>query len=1151
MKNINVLFFSLLIITFINTKIEAQSWMQALNGDLDTLNFFRVQKDFNNYWEEHSNEFEVDNEANEFEEKVEEEGIYGRYKEWERFWDKRINADGSFPKSGHLIKERRKYFNQQKEKALSNYIANWTPFLTGNTTSTGRGRIDCIAINPVDSNIIWAGSPTGGLWKSIDGGENWTTNTDTFEVIGISDIAINPQNPDIIYVATGDRDSYKCYSTGVLKSIDGGITWQQTGLNTSLQYFTYGNTIYKLIINPNNPNILFAATRYGLWRTTDSGINWTSLLPFDDYRFKDAAFQPNNPTTIYTVSSSPSSGVSLYKSTNSGNSFSIITTGLPQINLSNTRLAITAADPNYLYLLASNQVDYQGLYLSTDAGNSFNLQSNSPNILGYSCIDPPAGDGQGWYDLALSVSPVDKDIVFVGGISIWKSFDAGVNWTLSGCWDYQNPHADQHCLVFSPHNPNKIYAGNDGSIDVSNNLGASWLTINNNLQIMQYYNLGSSASNPSKIITGSQDNGTHLYQTNIQWVREVDGDGALYSKIDYSNDNILYGSKSTNQSGNIQISIDNGGSWTPLTIPAIFTIHPSIPSTLFSYHNYFYKSFDRGNNWFPISTIDNTNPLGYNINFSGTDTTNIYLISPYSRVSKYNLFTGAKSIITPDTLSVIDFVVSPTDTNKIWVTLIDAWPPGKNVFQTTDGGINWTNISGTLPQVSYTDIVYENGSNDGIYISSDIGIFYRNASMTDWVPWVEGLPNVIINQLEIQYGSGKLRAATYGRGVWESNLYPLTPEANFTASLQSICQQDSISFSNLSTHYPTSLEWVFPGGTPATSTLENPTVLYTTTGSYDVQLIVSNQAGSDTIILENYVTVNPLITATITPNGATTFCQGNSVTLTANPADSYLWSTGATTQSISVSQNGNYFVTLSNNNGCSAISVPTTIIVNPLPTASITPSGEIALCQGDSILLTANSANYYLWNNDSTTQSINVSASGNYSVTITDGNECSDISSPTAVTVNPFPSIPIISANDTILTSSSINGNQWYLNGNIITGATLQSFTVTQNGIYTVVVTINGCSVTSSPYNFTTISIQDIDINNSIIIIPNPNNGIFYIDAKDLKIIKIKIYNTLGEIIYESKNSNSKIDLSTQSKGNYFIEFLIGNKTYTKQLIIQ
>jgi hypothetical protein len=328
------------------------------------------------------------------------------------------------------------------------------------------------------------------------------------------------------------------------------------------------------------------------------------------------------------------------------------------------------------------------------------------------------------------------------------------------------------------------------------------------------------------------------------------------------------------------------------------------------------------------------------------------------------------------------------------------------------------------------------------------------------------------------------------------------------------------------------------------------TISISVSGSYTVTdtYLTDCQATS----LPTVVTVYPLPQAIITPNGPTSFCQGDSVTLTANPATSYFWSTGATSQSIIVSTSGSYSVTITDLNGCSATSSPSEITVYPLPSVTVTPDGPTTFCQGENVVLTANSATSYLWNTGATTQSITINVSGSYFVTIIDVHGCSATSSLTTVVVNPVPPIPTITAVETTLTSSSISGNQWYLDGILINGATSQVYIVTQSGDYTVVVTdSNACSSTSEPYTYLFSGISATNPNSYFIIVPNPNSGKFHIETGNFHPTRIKIFNLISEVIYQEEYKNTEIDLSTFPNGIYFLELESNDVTIIRKLIIK
>jgi PKD repeat protein len=303
------------------------------------------------------------------------------------------------------------------------------------------------------------------------------------------------------------------------------------------------------------------------------------------------------------------------------------------------------------------------------------------------------------------------------------------------------------------------------------------------------------------------------------------------------------------------------------------------------------------------------------------------------------------------------------------------------------------------------------------------------------------------------------------------------PKPSFTPATATVCQGGTVNFTNTSTNYPTAYSWSFPGGSPATSTATNPSVTYNTPGTYSVTLTATNQWGSKTITQTNIITVGATpSTPTISANGPTTFCSGGSVVLTSSQATGNTWSNTGSSASITVSSSGNYSVVYTDANGCTATSAPTVVTVNTTPAApTVTANGPTTFCTGGSVVLTSSQPTGNVWSNNDPAASITVTTSGSYSVTYTDGNGCSAISTPTSVSVSNAP-IPTVSTSatevcsgDSIVLTSSVADSYLWSNG----GGTTQSITVTTSGSYTVTVTnTNACdgAGTSTPITVTVLS---------------------------------------------------------------------------------
>ena len=697
------------------------------------------------------------------------------------FLEKRMPENGIFP-STSLFTE----WKKEKEKLANARItssSNWqplgpfdTPIILSNGKKRGNGRINSIAFDPVDPNIIWIGSPAGGLWKTIDGGNTWTTNTDNLPVMGVSGIVIHPTNNQIMYLATGDGDGADTYSIGVLKSTDGGNSWNTTGLSYSV---SQNKRINKLIINPNYPDSLVAATNSGITISPDGGSTWISTLTG---RMRDVKFKPNNPSVIYAALDASSGASKIYRTKNGGVGWAILSGGLPTGGLDRILLGVTPANPEVVYaLIAKSDAGFYGFYKSSDAGDTWTTALDCPdpsntgcNILGRKTNGTSDG-GQSWYDMSLAISLTNENLIYAGGINLWKSNNGGQSWSIeasSGSGNYAYMHVDQHALEFNPIN-NTLYAGNDGGFyKYLDNLN-TWTDISDGLEISQFYRLGLSKSNSNILVSGAQDNGTErLSSSGWDAIRGADGMECI---IDPFDPDIIY---SSSQYGNIKVTYNGGNNWNNMK-PVSYDGAWVTPYKMHPLNNYFiiagydevYRTTTGGAFWDSISINLTTKTAIRTIALAPSDIDVIY-VATYSKLSVTfdggNSWTNIKPGLPSSTIS--DVTVSANDPNWVFVTFSN-YNSGNKVYESTDGGNSWTNISGSnLPNLPVNCIVYQDLTNDDLYIGTDVGVYHRDNTMSDWQAFMSGFPNVIVDELEIHYGSGKIRAATFGRGIWESNL---------------------------------------------------------------------------------------------------------------------------------------------------------------------------------------------------------------------------------------------------------------------------------------------------------------------------------------------------------------------------------------------
>lgn len=839
-----------------------------------------------------------------------------QYKRWEWFWESRVSPSGIFPDYSQIYRDAKVFLQDKgKDKALS--ARTWRqlgPFGEPekvNMGVQGIGRVNIVRVNPANPNELWAGSAGGGVWKSMDAGKSWITFPFTqFMSLGVSDIAISPKNPSIVYVTTGDADgagavSVSVNSVGVIKTTDGGKNWSKTNLDLQL---SSGKILARCLVHPDNPNIVLVSSSDGIYKTTDGGNSWVVK---QGGSFIDMEFKPDDPNIIYAGTRKWSNN-EIYRSTDMGETWNVV------LNFANARriaLAVTIANPDKVYaLVASVYRSFHSFVVSDDAGENWDVTAqagSSPNVLGRD--NGADGAGQGEYDLAIAVAPYDEDLVFVGGINMWKSEDGGYNWKQVSHWvgGYGFPfvHADIHDLVFDDYN-GILYSAHDGGVDKSINDGVSWDEASDNFSIMQFYRMSNSASQPNLIIAGAQDNGTNRY-INGKWQNVYGGDGmeCIINPVDPDKVYVsLY-------NGELRRSVDGGnnfvtmlnqdmtgepGSWvTP------YIIDPQEPSVLYAGYFNVFKLTENGAKYQKISNFKDNQQL-QSMAIAPGDRNYIYAASYTKLYATYDGGLNWKQI--PGMPSGISYIaVDYTNPKRIWVTASSYNSTNKIVEY---DGTKITDLTGNLPNIAVNTVAVQKDSPDRLYIGTDIGVFMSENGTGSWQPYGEGMPNLVVTELEIQYASRMLRAATYGGGVWETkvsecNLAAPTIEAQGPTT---VCPGDSVILT-ASSDYDNYL-WSNGQKTKSITVREE--------GKYSLTIEDKNGCKAVSKSLEvNFHNAPRIVIKALDGMPA---CEGAPMKITLSASamlfDAWKWSTGDTTSKITVDKEGDYSVLGRTKDGC-------------------------------------------------------------------------------------------------------------------------------------------------------------------------------------------------------------------------------------------
>ena len=654
------------------------------------------------------------------------------------------------------IEQRNRLRVENSEEAAD---VNWvsigpTPgedFNYGNISS----RIVSGAFDPVNPDIIYIGPANGGVWKSTDGGINWTPLTDYQESLAMGAIAIDPANTRIIYAGTGEAtySGASYYGRGLLKSTDAGNTWKH--ITNGLPESTYFS---RLKIRPGHSNELIAALGSGgLYKSTDYGNSWTVLF---NNPFQDVIFSPTGDT-VYALSGA--SGIK--RSIDGGDTFESFGSGLS--SGARGHFDLCKAAPNIFYA-AIFGYDMVKLFKSTDYAAHWSELSTSAKFKSL--------DGQAWYDLYCRVNPKNPDKAYVGTIDVFRTIE-GTNFVdITNGYSGGSVHVDQHYLFFHPTDENTFFICNDGGIWKTTNDGNNFTNMNENLTLTQFYRITASPFDPGRILGGTQDNGTQQTLSALNWAAVYGGDGGDVA-FNHFDDNYIIGET---QFGGLFRTTNGGGSWNQATNGinmnensawiAPVEEHPTKPGTFFTARQRIYISTDNGGLWTAISGNINNSGAVRELAISNSNPMVMYAAAG----SKVFLSTDSgvnwvdKTNGLPDRI-ITSVYIHPDDENISLLTFSGFGTP--KVFKTTDKGKSWKDIHGDLPDSPVNDLfIFTDNStlNNTYFAATDVGVFLTKNSGGNWVELINNLPNTVIMHLDYSSTIRMLRAGTHGRGVYET-----------------------------------------------------------------------------------------------------------------------------------------------------------------------------------------------------------------------------------------------------------------------------------------------------------------------------------------------------------------------------------------------